>query len=234
MVDQRIEVATPPGPGALLVSAPATSAPGEITLLLGHGAGGQLDAVDLAALAAELPAHGIRVIRFEQPWRTAGRKVAAPAARLDEAWLAAAAEVTRRWPGRLITGGRSSGARVACRTASSTGAAGVVCLAFPLHPPGRPAKTRLPELLTPTVPVLVCQGTRDTFGDAAAVRQQIKGHDTIEVTVIGGADHGMKVRRSDALDAPGVRSMIVSTVVDFIGRLGAQHRPPVESPIGGG
>lgn len=241
MVDQRFEVATTQGPGTLVMSPPVTSPPVTsppatseagspsdtstqpgITLLLGHGAGGQLDAVDLAALASELPAAGIRVVRFEQPWRTAGRKVAAPAARLDEAWSSAVAEVTRRWPGPLITGGRSSGARVACRTASATGVAGVVCLAFPLHPPGRPDKSRLPELLNPTVPVLVCQGTRDTFGSAAMIKQQIKEHDNIEVTVIGGADHGMKVRRSDALDAAGVAAMIVSTVEDFVTRVVAR------------
>ncbi|MFX4272994.1 alpha/beta family hydrolase [Propionibacteriaceae bacterium Y1685] len=216
---ERIEIDTPQGPGVLVVSdAPDVTT----TLLLGHGAGGQLDAIDLLALATELPGRGVRVVRFEQPWRTAGRKVSAPPARLDEAWQSAVDEVTGRWPGQLVTGGRSAGARVACRTAEASGAAAVICLAFPLHPPGRPEKTRLPELLTPTVPVLVCQGTRDTFGNAALVRQEVAGAQRaggIDVVVIGGADHGMKVRRSDALDAAGVRSMIVSVVEDFLNGL---------------
>src|SRR5699024_5343942 len=114
------------------------------------------------------------VVRYEQPWRVAGRKIAPRPAALDAGWLAATEQVAAlagRLP--LIVGGRSAGARVACRTADTVGAAGVVCLAFPLHPPGRPERTRVAELLQATVPVLVLQGERDTFGTADDVRASI-------------------------------------------------------------
>ena len=140
--------------------------------MLGHGAGGGVTAADLQLLARRLPAVGITVVRFEQPWRTAGRKVAVPPPRLDEGWRAAVPAVLGHPAagGLLFFGGRSAGARVACRTAPEFGVAGVVCLAFPLHLPGRPEKSRLPELLTPTVPRLVLQGTNDSFGRPAEIR----------------------------------------------------------------
>src|SRR5213078_3563910 len=96
----------------------------------------------------------------------AGRRSPAPAHQLDAAWITVVEHLSRRELEslRLVTGGRSSGARVACRTAAATGAAGVLCLAFPVHPPGRPEKSRLVELDAVTVPVLVVQGTRDPFG----------------------------------------------------------------------
>ena len=133
---------------------------------------------------------GVTVALVEQPYRVAGRKSAPPAPRLDEAWLSVL-EQLRAGPldGRpLVTGGRSSGARVACRTATSTGAAGVLCLAFPLHPPQRdPAaarKTRLPELEAAGVPVLIVQGENDRFGMPPAA-------DNRDVVVVAG-DHGLK------------------------------------------
>jgi predicted alpha/beta-hydrolase family hydrolase len=104
------------------------------------------------------------VVLVEQPYRVAGRKSPAPAPQLDAAWIAVCAALPREGVSRLLVGGRSSGARVACRTASAVGAAGVLCLAFPLHPPGRPEKTRLPELEAVTVPVLIVQGESDPFG----------------------------------------------------------------------
>jgi predicted alpha/beta-hydrolase family hydrolase len=97
----------------------------------------------------------------------AGRRAPAPARQLDAAWLAVVAAIAR--PGApLVVGGRSSGARVACRTAGASGAARVLCLAFPLHPPGRPEKSRLDELDGVRVPVLVVQGERDPFGTPPA------------------------------------------------------------------
>jgi hypothetical protein len=135
---------------------------GRGALVLGHGAGGGVGARDLQAAAKVAREAGMTVALVEQPYRVAGRRSPAPAAQLDAAWLAVLAQLKLRAP--LITGGRSSGARVACRTAAPTGAAGILCLAFPVHPPGRPEKTRLAELDAVTVPVLVVQGASDPFG----------------------------------------------------------------------
>ena len=135
-------------------------------LVLGHGAGGGVTAADLQAATAAAEEAGFAVALVEQPYRVAGRKSPAPAKQLDAAWLAVV-EHLRAGPFAgltLVTGGRSSGARVACRTAEAAGAAGVLCLAFPLHAPGKPEKTRLPELEAVTVPVLIVQGERDPFG----------------------------------------------------------------------
>ena len=132
------------------------------TLLLSHGAGRGIDTRDLEALAATLPRQGISVQLFEQPWRVAGRKVATPPATLDAGLIAAASALRTRTP--LVVGGRSAGARSAARTAQTLGAAGCLALAFPLHPPGRPEKSRLDELLGAGVTTLVVQGENDTFG----------------------------------------------------------------------
>ena len=135
-------------------------------LVLGHGAGGGVGARDLVAATDTALAAGLRVVLVEQPYRVAGRRSPAPAAQLDAAWNAVVADLRRRRliAGSLIVGGRSAGARVACRTAADTAAAAVLCLAFPLHPPGRPEKSRLDELEAVTVPVLIVQGESDPFG----------------------------------------------------------------------
>jgi predicted alpha/beta-hydrolase family hydrolase len=135
-------------------------------LVLGHGAGGGVNAPDLVAARKAALANGVAAVLVEQPYRVAGRRSPAPAHQLDAAWLAVIEQLRgRELAGlRLIAGGRSSGARVACRTADATGAVGVLCLAFPVHPPGRPEKTRLPELDRVSVPTLVVQGARDPFG----------------------------------------------------------------------
>ena len=135
-------------------------------LVLGHGAGGGVGARDLVAATDVALAAGMRVVLVEQPYRVAGRRSPAPAAQLDAAWIAVVAELRRRRliAGDLIVGGRSAGARVACRTTADTDAAAVLCLAFPLHPPGRPEKSRLPELEAVAVPVLIVQGDSDPFG----------------------------------------------------------------------
>jgi predicted alpha/beta-hydrolase family hydrolase len=158
-----IELETPHGPArAHLHEAEEPVA----ALVLGHGAGGGIGAPDLKAATEAANAVGVTVALVEQPYRVAGRKSAAPAAQLDTAWTAVLEQLR---PGPLkglpvYVGGRSSGARVACRTAEATGARGVLCLAFPLHPPGRPEKTRLPELEGVKVPVLIVQGESDPFG----------------------------------------------------------------------
>jgi predicted alpha/beta-hydrolase family hydrolase len=158
-----IELETPHGAARAHVH--AAEAP-VAALVLGHGAGGGIGAPDLKAATEAALAVGVSVALVEQPYRVAGRKSAAPAAQLDSAWTAVV-EQLRAGPLQhlpLYVGGRSSGARVACRTAGATGAAGVLCLAFPLHPPGRPEKTRLAELEQVTVPVLIVQGESDPFG----------------------------------------------------------------------
>ena len=139
-------------------------------LVLGHGAGGGLTSRDLVATTEAALAEQMGVALVEQPYRVAGRRSPAPAHHLDGAWVAVVerlrSETLRGLP--LVTGGRSAGARVACRTAAATGAAGVLCLAFPLVPPrrsgGKPAVSRLPELDAVQVPTLVVQGERDRFG----------------------------------------------------------------------
>jgi uncharacterized protein len=140
-------------------------------LVLGHGAGGSVAAPDLVAVTAAALALQVEVVLVEQPYRVAGRRAPAPAAQLDEAWISVLGQLRggelRALP--VLVGGRSSGARVACRTARSTGAVGVLCLAFPLQPPQRaraasPPASRLPELESVDVPTLVVQGVRDPFG----------------------------------------------------------------------
>ncbi|HET6549252.1 MAG TPA: alpha/beta family hydrolase [Solirubrobacter sp.] len=155
-----IEIETPHGPArAQLELVDGASS----VLVLGHGAGGGIGAPDLKAATEAAHEAGVSVVLVEQPYRVAGRKSPAPAAQLDAAWVAVCAALPIEGL-ELIVGGRSSGARVACRTAAVTGAAKVLCLAFPLHPPGRPEKTRLPELEAVGVPVLIVQGESDPFG----------------------------------------------------------------------
>jgi predicted alpha/beta-hydrolase family hydrolase len=135
-------------------------------LVLGHGAGGGVTARDLVAATKAAGEAGWSVALVEQPYRVAGRRSPAPAGQLDTAWAAVMEDLRARelkdLP--LVAGGRSAGARVACRTAQTTSAIGVLCLAFPVHPPGRPEKTRLAELDAVEVPTLVVQGAQDPFG----------------------------------------------------------------------
>jgi uncharacterized protein len=137
-------------------------------LVLGHGAGGGVESRDLVAARDVALSQGLAVALVEQPYRVAGRRSPAPAKQLDAAWT----EVVQHLSGDelaglpLVVGGRSLGARVACRTAAATGAVGVLCLAFPLVPPRRTGTpvSRLPELDAVEVPTLVVQGERDPFG----------------------------------------------------------------------
>jgi predicted alpha/beta-hydrolase family hydrolase len=177
-------VDTPRGPARVHADDPDGAPCG--LLVLGHGAGGGIAAPDLAAVTAAAVRLGLAVRRVEQPYRVAGRRSPPPAGQLDEAWQAVVAALTAAAPGiPLLVGGRSSGARVACRTAAATGAVGVLCLAFPVHPPGRPDRTRLPELDAVAVPVLVVQGDRDPFG----LPPPRPGR---RVVLIPGADHALR------------------------------------------
>lgn len=152
-------VDTPRGPARVDISKPKGRS--RSLLALGHGAGGDVDAADLVAVRDAALQAGVTVALVTQPYRVAGKRSAAPAGHLDEAWLAVMAKIKTKQP--LIVGGRSSGARVACRTAAESGASGVVALAFPSHPPGKPEKSRDDELAN-GVPALVVSGDRDPFG----------------------------------------------------------------------
>ena len=172
-------------------------------LCLGHGAGGGIDAPDLGATAAAASAAGWTVVLVEQPYRVAGRRAPDRAPRLDAAWETVVRRLRAAFPdGPLVVGGRSSGARVACRTAEVLAAAGVVCLAFPLRPPAAPERSRLPELLSVTVPCLVVQGERDPFGAPADFPARSRPPALDVVSVPG--DHSL--RRS----APQVAAAVVA------------------------
>jgi predicted alpha/beta-hydrolase family hydrolase len=166
-------VDTPHGPARVHLHGAEEPAGG---LVLGHGAGGGVAARDLVAATTAAQAIGVSVALVEQPYRVAGRRSPAPAGQLDAAWIAVVEHLRGTLLGdlALVVGGRSSGARVACRTAAQTGAIGVLCLAFPVHPPGRPEKTRLPELDAVAVPTLVVQGASDPFGmPPAGARREV-------------------------------------------------------------
>jgi predicted alpha/beta-hydrolase family hydrolase len=180
------------------------------TLLLGHGAGGGADAPELLALGAELPREGITVLRLEQPWRVAGRRVAPRPAVLDECLVAVADRLRPRTP--LVLGGRSAGARSAARTAHHLGASGVLALAFPLHPPGRPERSRIDELTAVRVPTLVVQGDADPFGRPEEFPE------SVDLAVVPGADHAFKVRRNGPVSQEEAYALVVEATLEFVVR----------------
>jgi uncharacterized protein len=177
---RRLDVQTPRGPAEVLITDPA--GPPVSQLILGHGAGGGVHAPDLTRVHDVAVAAGVQVARVTQPYRVAGRRAPAPADQLDEAWTAVVGAIAGDVP--MILGGRSSGARVACRTASALGAAGVLALAFPLHPPGKPDRSRAAELPV-TVPTLVVNGDRDPFGVP-------EPSGAVQVAVRPGATHDLR------------------------------------------
>jgi predicted alpha/beta-hydrolase family hydrolase len=182
----RVEVATPSGPAHADIDRPRGAA--RALLVLTHGAAGGVDTADVSAVRAAALQAGIAVARVTQAYRVAGRRAPGAPERQDADWLAVLTALRKR-PALarvpLVVGGRSNGARVACRTATACGAVGVVALAFPLHPPGRPELSRLPELDGAGVPVLVVQGERDPFGMPPPGRDR-------QVLVIPGADHALR------------------------------------------
>ncbi|MEU9352769.1 alpha/beta family hydrolase [Streptomyces griseoloalbus] len=185
-----------------------------LVLAVSHGAGGGIEARDLKALAAKLPAQGVTVALVEQPWRVAGKKVAPAPKTLDTGWRGI-------WPALaapglpVIAGGRSAGARVACRTATELGARAVLALSFPLHPPGRPEKSRAEELLGAGVPTLVVQGGNDPFG-----RPEEFPEGTYELVEVPSGDHGFAVpKRADITQEEAV-AVVTDAVVRWAGSLG--------------
>jgi uncharacterized protein len=172
------------GSGAALAELDQPESPAFL-LVLTHGAGGGVDSPDLLAARQAALALGAAVARVLQPYRVRGARAPGSAVRQDAAWLEIIDALRQRFPGiPLVQGGRSNGARVACRTASAAGARAVVALAFPLHPPGRADRSRAGELHQAGVPVLVVNGDRDAFGipDSA---------DPARVVVLPGETHAL-------------------------------------------
>ncbi|GAB2901774.1 hypothetical protein GCM10022245_41350 [Streptomyces mayteni] len=185
-------------------------------LALGHGAGGGVESADLRALAGALPARGITVALVEQPWRVAGKRVAPAPRTLDTAWEALWPALEK--PGLpVFAGGRSAGARVACRTARALGARAVLALSFPLHPPGKPEKSRADELTGAGVPVLVVQGGHDPFGRPAEFPA---GTELVEVPA---ADHGLAVPKRAELSQDDALALVVSRAGDWLTGLLPPH-----------
>jgi predicted alpha/beta-hydrolase family hydrolase len=196
-------VSTPHGAARVHLARPAEGPRG--LMMLGHGAAGGVNAHNLQ-LAAEVALDvGLVIALVEQPYCVAGRRAPAPPAQVDAAWCAVAEHVHGGDDLPLIVGGRSFGGRVACRTAGDVGAAGVLCLAFPLHPPGRPERSRLAELTSVTVPTLVVQGDRDPFGmpDPETLPANIS------LVVVSG-DHSLKK------DASAIHAAITTWVADVV------------------
>ena len=208
-----VPVPTAYGDGRLVV---VEAAEPIATLLLSHGAGNGIESHDLAALMAPLtglPARGITVAGFDQPWRVAGRKIATAPPTLDVGLRAAAAALDAHGP--LVVGGRSAGARSAARCAQDLGAVGCVAISFPLHPPGRPEKSRLGELSGVGVPTLVVQGERDAMGRP----EEFPDLPGVRRVVVPWADHGLKVPKAAPLTLAEAHALLVSAVADWTGGL---------------
>jgi predicted alpha/beta-hydrolase family hydrolase len=191
-----------------------TAKKARLVLAISHGAGGGIDARDLRALSAVLPGHGVSVALVEQPWRVAGKKVAPAPKTLDVGWRGIWTAVAK--PGLpVVSGGRSAGARVACRTATELGAAAVLALSFPLHPPGKPEKSRAGELLGAGVPTLVVQGGNDPFGKPAEFP---KGD--YELVEVPYGDHGFAVPKRAEIGQDEALEIITGRVVEWTRTLG--------------
>ncbi|MFG3252868.1 alpha/beta family hydrolase [Streptomyces sp. NPDC048172] len=181
-------------------------------LALGHGAGGGIEARDLRALAEALPARGVTVALVEQPWRVAGKKVAPAPKTLDVGWRGLWPVLEK--PGLpVVAGGRSAGARVVCRTGAELGARAVLALSFPLHPPGKPEKSRADELTGAGLPVLVVQGGRDPFGRP---EEFPAGTEIVEVPY---GDHGFAVPKKAELGQEEALAVITGSVDEWLRRL---------------
>jgi predicted alpha/beta-hydrolase family hydrolase len=201
-----VEIMTTDGPARAEVDRPGAGQPGFL-LVLTHGAGGGPDSPDVLAVAAAAALLGAAVARVTQPYRLKGRRSPGSPARQDAAWTQIVAAV-RGAVGpdlTLIQGGRSNGARVACRTAQAVGARGVIALAFPLHPPGRPDRSRAAELAAAGTDVLVVSGDRDPFGIPESTR-------AARVVVLAGESHALARRPGEAGRAAGswLRELLAS------------------------
>lgn len=182
-------------------------------LALGHGAGGGIEARDLRALAGALPARGVTVALVEQPWRVAGKKLAPAPKTLDTAWRGLWPALAK--PGLpVVAGGRSAGARVACRTGRGLGATAVLALGFPLHPPGKPERSRAGELLGTGLPTLVVQGGSDPFGRPGEFPDG--PYRLVEVPY---GDHGFALPKRAPLGQEEALGLLVDGVAEWLGAL---------------
>lgn len=214
-------VSTPAGPGELVWDLAAGPSAPRGLLVISHGAGGDIDAPDLTELARVLPRRGISVARYRQPWRVAGKRVATPPRTLDAGWLPAVASAREKHPrGVLVVGGRSAGARVACRTADQVGADLVFALAFPLHPPKRPERSRLDELLAPRCPRVVVQGARDPFGGVAELVEAVGSSAGVSVSEMPDAGHDLAPARRAQVSAERWSGLLVEPLITALTGLG--------------
>lgn len=205
--ETRIE--TPYGDGRLVTHRARSPL---ATLLLSHGAGNGIETADLQALASELPRNGVTVALFEQPWKVSGRPVASPPSTLDVGLTAAANWMRVRTP--LVVGGRSAGARSAVRTGRSLGAAGCLALSFPLHPPGKPERSRVEELHQARLPTLVIQGERDPMGRPDEF-PELRG---LDLAVVPAADHSLRVGARAAITPENALDIVVESTLEWVVR----------------
>lgn len=204
---------------ARLLTWPASSP--RLALLLQPGASGSLTARDLTGLTAALPAAGVTTMLLQPPFAVAGRRLAGRPAHLDEGLADVLAPVRAAGDQDLplVLGGRSAGARSSCRSAGALGAAGCLALAFPLHPPGRPEKSRVEELLGSSVPTLVVQGARDPFGGPEEFPELDMRTSKIELVVVPDADHGFGVPSAATLTQRATIDLVVDAVLAWLDRL---------------
>ena len=182
------------------VAAAWHEAGGDTVVALTHGAGGTMDTPSLRDFAAALADRGIDVVRFNLPYVEAGRKAPGPRARDEACWRAVAAEL-RPSAKRLVLGGRSYGGRMASHVAAEgVTCDGLIFLAYPLHPPGKPTELRVDHLARITVPMLFLQGTRDPFADPRQLAATMAALPRATLHRIDGADHGHKVRGRTSAD----------------------------------
>jgi predicted alpha/beta-hydrolase family hydrolase len=201
------------------------------TLVLGHGAGGGIEAWDLQRLASTLPGFGVDTVLVEQPWRVAGKKVTDSQAKVDAAFREVVTDLKRSGEAlrRLVVGGRSTGARIACRTAADIGVDGVLCLAFPLHRPGRPTPDRSAELVAAAEqnPVTVIQGERDTFGTPVEVASAVASRNARALVVsVPWSDHSFRIPKRATVTQDEVALVLTETA-----RRALLTRPGNEGPL---
>ena len=208
-------IATPHGDARLEVHRAARPV---ATVMLTHGAGGGIEAPDLQAIAAELPRQGVTVELLEMPWRVAGKRLAPRPAVLDECLMAVATALRPRTP--RVVGGRSAGARAAARCAQALHADGYLALAFPLHPPGKPERSRVEELEGAGVTTLVIQGERDPFGGPDEFPADV------DLTVVPLADHSFRVPRRGEVTQEDALGIIVEATLEWVVREVVGNRIP--------
>ena len=213
MSDARVQVPTAKGAAEVLWHRAADAA---ATLVLTHGAGGDVDSHDLHALATQLPYLGFDVCLLRMPWRVLGKPLPPAPAAIDECFGDVLTAVREQVRGALVIGGRSAGARSACRLAAGSAydVHAVLCLAFPLHPPGKPEKSRLDELEGSRVPTLVLQGECDPFGRPQGFPDEL----VAEVVPVPFADHGLKVPKRADISQVEATELVVATVLEWLVR----------------